>query len=232
MDEATFTDPVKNVRGGIPILYPNAGPIDDPRYPGMKQHGFARNSDQWKSMVSADGRTLTDSLETEATEQYPHASTLTLSAELSESGSVVLTQTAENRGTEPMPVAMGLHPYFKVAPEQKKNIRFAFAGGEHAEQEAATWMEGGTLSLDNPAVDNPNATLEVVLPGVGTLTLLVSPVYKKIWLWSLAGQDFICIEPVMRDIGGLVNDPELIPSGESLSGTLSLHLQPETSVAA
>ena len=41
LDPATLADPTKNVRGGIPVLFPIAGKPD----PGsaLKQHGFARN---------------------------------------------------------------------------------------------------------------------------------------------------------------------------------------------
>src|SRR5690348_15690583 len=45
LDESTLTDPTKNVRGGVPFLFPTAGRLANDRYQGneMKQHGFARN---------------------------------------------------------------------------------------------------------------------------------------------------------------------------------------------
>ena len=47
LDRATLEDPAKNVRGGIPILFPFAGKLEDERFlpagTRMKQHGFGRN---------------------------------------------------------------------------------------------------------------------------------------------------------------------------------------------
>lgn len=47
LDRATFEDPVKNVRGGVPILFPFAGRLSDdqfvPANTRIGQHGFARN---------------------------------------------------------------------------------------------------------------------------------------------------------------------------------------------
>jgi galactose mutarotase-like enzyme len=51
LDRATLADPSKNVRGGIPILFPFAGRLEGDRFtavrPGgapkiKKQHGFCR----------------------------------------------------------------------------------------------------------------------------------------------------------------------------------------------
>src|SRR5688572_25209154 len=48
-DQATFNEPLKNVRGGVPILFPSPGKLDNDRWSydskqgTLKQHGFARN---------------------------------------------------------------------------------------------------------------------------------------------------------------------------------------------
>src|SRR5687767_11520185 len=53
LDEATFRDETKNVRGGNPVLFPSPGPLANERFTwggrsgSMKQHGFARNR-AWK----------------------------------------------------------------------------------------------------------------------------------------------------------------------------------------
>ncbi len=41
LDRETFNDPTKNVRGGIPLLFPNAGPLKRGLY-NLPQHGFVR----------------------------------------------------------------------------------------------------------------------------------------------------------------------------------------------
>ena len=53
LDEATLLDPSKNVRGGIPILFPSPGKLEgdafarDGRSGHLGQHGFGRNL-AWK----------------------------------------------------------------------------------------------------------------------------------------------------------------------------------------
>src|SRR5690242_2258038 len=47
MDRATLDDPSKNVRGGIPVLFPFSGKLEHETFAltgtKMKQHGFGRN---------------------------------------------------------------------------------------------------------------------------------------------------------------------------------------------
>src|SRR5687767_13591779 len=49
LDPATLADPSRNVRGGIPVLFPSPGKLDGDHYSRggrsgeMKQHGFARD---------------------------------------------------------------------------------------------------------------------------------------------------------------------------------------------
>ena len=67
--------------------------------------------------------------------------------------------------------------------------------------------------------------MEVQIPNLGKLTFKVSPEYKKIWIWSQPGKDFICIEPVMRDVGGIIDDPEKVKSNQKFSANLNLSLE-------
>ena len=52
LDRETFNDVIKNVRGGIPLLFPNAGPLKGGLY-NLPQHGFVRKM-PWK--VTAQNR--------------------------------------------------------------------------------------------------------------------------------------------------------------------------------
>lgn len=227
LDEDTFADRQKNVKGGIPILFPNAGPNRSAEYPGLLQHGFARTS-AWTREESQDPRTFLESLEsTEDTRAvFPHDFRLEVGGRLEEDGSLSLDQGITNRNAvEDLPVSSGLHPYFKVPHAEKANIKFDFPGGELIEHDVEKWSTGGTTSIDNPKVADPNAVLRVEIPGLGTLILDVDATYKKIWVWSQPDKDFVCIEPVMRDSGGLVNDPERIKPGQRLSARLNLRLE-------
>jgi galactose mutarotase-like enzyme len=123
-----------------------------------------------------------------------------------------------------LPIAMGLHPYFRVPHDEKTNIRFNFEGGALIEQQIEQWANGKMVSIDNPKVSNPAAVMEVVTPGLGILRIDASPEYRKIWIWSEPGKDFICIEPVMRDIGGLIKNPELVKPGEIFTASVNFSI--------
>ncbi len=213
-DEETFADPEANVRGGIPILFPNAGLVESSLFPGLKQHGFARNSSNWKSEIHHDRFIETLTPEEKNVTSYPCQFELTVSGIISANGSFVLEQKVTNlEKTRELPIAMGLHPYIKVPNAEKENIVFNFEGGSYISDHATQWMNGETIVIDNPKTKDPSAVLEIVIPSLGTLIMDVSVEYQKIWIWSQPGKDFICIEPTMRDIGGFVTDPEKIPPG-------------------
>lgn len=218
MDDSTFKDPSKNVRGGIPFLFPQSGPIDDPRYPGLKQHGVARLSDKWSVDASSAAGTFAETLRVDQPlPEYPFPFEFTAVGEFNDEASFRLLTIARNLGAEPMPISMGLHPYFRTPAHERANIRFEFPGGEKAERDADTWMNDGTISLDNPG-----QPMRVVLPGEGTIELMASPEYAKVLVWSKPGADFVCIEPVMGDDGKLTRDPYMVPPGDSLAASLTI----------
>src|ERR1035437_2131349 len=70
MDEDTLRNPKVSVKGGIPVLFPNAGPIDSPQFPGLKQHGFARDL-QWQANKKADTFLLTLTSDDETKKVFP-----------------------------------------------------------------------------------------------------------------------------------------------------------------
>jgi galactose mutarotase-like enzyme len=227
LDQATLQDTNVNVKGGIPILFPNAGPLppENPQYPILKQHGFARNSSKWRLERTSRGfkETLISDMDTNAV--FPYNFRFSLMANFEEDGSFSINGEVENTGEIELPLAMGLHPYFKVPQDEKGQIKFNFEGGKSVEEQVELWANGKSISIDNPRVKDPDAIIEVVIPSLGTLIIDVSPEYKKIWIWSIAGKDFICIEPVMRNAGGLIENPENIPPKETLHTRVSFKLK-------
>src|SRR3989344_4016191 len=183
LDPVTLQDPNVNVKGGIPILFPNAGPLENPQYPNLKQHGFARNSSQWRleRMNRGFQETLVSDIDTNAV--FPHDFRFSLIGSFEENGSFSIKEQVE------------------------------------------LWANGQAISIDNPGVNNPNATIEVIIPSLGTLIIDLSPEYKKIWIWSMVGKDFICIEPIMRDAGGLIENPENIPPKKTLHTRVNFKLK-------
>lgn len=227
-DVGTFNDLAKNVKGGIPILFPNAGPIEHPDFPNLKQHGFARNADAWK-IDSISDRGFVESLHSDETtrELFPYDFLLKMRGEFDDDGSFTLIQEVKNESADrAMPVSMGLHPYFRVPADRKGEIKFNFPGGEIAEQGIEKWNNGKAVSLDNPSTEEKLVPLNIVIPELGTVVITASPEYQRIWIWS-AGPDssFICVEPVMRDKGGLVENPELIQPGQTIAPKIKIELK-------
>jgi galactose mutarotase-like enzyme len=229
MDQGTFNDASKSVKGGIPIMFPNAGPLKEGPYK-LEQHGFARDSKDWQVLESNPNQFTEELLPNDAArEAFPFDHSFRVRGTLEDDGSFTLAQEATNlEESKDMPVSSGLHPYFPVPVDKKKDIKFMFPGGEIAEQGVAQWEREGevkTIKLDNPKVQDSQAVLRVEIPELGTLVLDVSKEYQRIWVWSQAGKDFICIEPVMRDAGGLVDDPELVPPQKTLTAKVNFRLE-------
>ena len=228
VDEKTFNDVNRNVRGGIPILFPNSGPLrsENNPYPELKQHGFARNSN-WISEHTGEKKFSEKLLSNDNTKKvFPYDFEMHMKGELKQDGSVVLSQEVTNSDRDrEMPVSMGLHPYFKVPNEKKEYIKFNLSGGEKIEQDFDNWSQGGTTSTDNPKVNKPEEILKIEIPELGTLIIDASVEYQKILIWSLPEHNFICIEPVMRNNDGLIDNPHIIKPNGTLSGKVIFRLE-------
>ena len=226
LDQATFQDKTLNIKGGIPILFPNAGPIESSNFPNLKQHGFARDSNKWLAIKTHDGFKETLTSEKENLTSYPYNFILSIEGHLKNNGSFTIKQKVDNlEKDKELPISMGLHPYFKVSNEDKKNIKFNFEGGKLIEKQVDIWANGKAVSIDNPKIQDSFAVMEISIPNIGTLVIDASSEYQKIWVWSMKDKDFFCVEPVMRNKGGLVNDPEMVRQKESFTATVNFKLK-------
>ena len=52
LDPNNFYNQEQKVRGGIPNLYPNSGPMREDSQYNLKQHGYGRMSDKWEKEES------------------------------------------------------------------------------------------------------------------------------------------------------------------------------------
>lgn len=225
-NDETFRDINKNVRGGIPILFPNVGELKNSPYP-LKQHGLARTSKNWRvKLKNIGGFTEILAADKETKKIFPWNFSLAMKGQWESDGSISLIQEITNwEKDSDMPLAMGLHPYFKVPKDRKQDIKFDFPGGEIIAREYANWSQGGTTIIDNPKLKDPAAILRVIIPGIGAVIMDISAAYQKIWIWSLPGWDFICLEPSLRDLNGLIDNPELIKSRQSFRAKINYRLE-------
>lgn len=241
LDESTFFNPEKNIRGGNPILFPICGQLPNCTYHwngnaySMKNHGVARTS-AWKVdayQKEAPGAYLTISLESnaETMKSYPFSFRLSYTYRL-ENGKLTIEQTISHLGTEQegvMPVHTGFHPYFKVS---SKNIChnltyptcFDYNDMTQKPLEAVFCAEGKveavvtSANTDGSVVfysqDNPNEKIR----------LSASQAYGYIMLWSVDGCDFICVEPWTAKNQEFLRGKELISilPGESINLWMSI----------
>jgi galactose mutarotase-like enzyme len=206
LDEETLADPTKNVRGGVPILFPSPGPLEGGRFSyggktgAMKQHGFARNV-AWR-VASSDARSVTLELQDDdATRaQFPWRFALTYRIALA-GERLRIDQRIENRDDGPMPYAVGFHPYFAVPNADKARARIPTratrAWDNVGKREIAV---DGPIDLTKPEVDlhlidHDAASASLELGDGASVVVSGSDAYTRWVIWTLAGKDFVCLEP-------------------------------------
>jgi galactose mutarotase-like enzyme len=200
LDPATVADPTKNVRGGIPFLFPTAGRLQGDRYQGreMKQHGFARNLPF--TVERRDPRSLTLALRSseETLARFPFAFRVELTFSLT-GAELRIAQRYQNRGSEPMPLHVGFHPYFFVPDADKARARIATDATRAFDN-----VEKRDVSFAGPDFSRPEVDLHLIdhhgshsalrLPGA-TIEIAASAELSHWVIWALAAKDFICLEP-------------------------------------
>lgn len=199
LDEATLLDPSRNVRGGIPLLFPFAGKA--PPGSPLPQHGFARRR-AWEVLTATNDGTrawvecvLRDDAESRAA--WPWAFELRYAVTLAE-GALSLEWTLSNRDPKPLPLHFGIHPYFRVG--EKARVRVEGASGLAFDNRAqvdrhvdAVDFTDGEVDLHFPAPASRRTRLE---RGAGpAVELEWSSQFDTLVLWTLPGQPFVCVEP-------------------------------------
>ncbi|MCC6547448.1 hypothetical protein IT570_09805 [Candidatus Sumerlaeota bacterium] len=192
MDEESFSDASKNVRGGIPLLFPFAsslkGGILEATGTQMPQHGFARNA-AWTVQSQTANSVVMGLKPDEATgAMYPFDWELQAAVDV-DHDSVVIGLGMINRGRVPLPAAPGWHPYFVCPRDRKHEVRVNLPGFDHSRLvNDAEFSFGVPIEMESPVV-------EISLPTVGTIALMFSGEMKHLQFWSQPGRDFVCIEP-------------------------------------
>ena len=229
LDADTLRDPMKNVRGGIPVLFPIAGRLADDKYQvngatyTMKQHGFARNMpwaivDQTTDGGARLGLALTPTPMTRA--QYPFEFRVAMTYLLCEGRLTVQTRVS-NLGDRPMPISPGLHPYFQLADRNKGAARVVTdatqAWDNHAGTEVALRepIDLAADVVDLHILDHWPRTVTLTRPGDRDLELSLGVPDRVLVVWTERGRDFVCVEPWTARANALNTGsaPEVLPGG-------------------
>jgi galactose mutarotase-like enzyme len=191
LDRATLEDPSKNVRGGVPVLFPFAGKLADetfaPAGTRMKQHGFGRNKPWSVVLRRADHLRLSLIEDADTRAQYPYAYQVEHSVQVLPRG-LLITLLVLNIGDRPLPVSPGWHPYFCCPAARKADLR-----GDVPGLTPGLFRDDREFDFGLPAPANGRARFDV--PGLGELCLSFSPEMRHMQFWSQPGRDFVCLEP-------------------------------------
>ncbi len=206
LDESTLRDPAKNVRGGVPLLFPSPGRLTGDRFErdgrsgSMKQHGFARDL-PWlpRAHDDADAARATLVLRSnDATRtMYPWDFQVTLGVAL-RGAALRLDLSVQNTGTSPMPFGFGIHPYFLVS--DKAGARIATRATRAFDNVSKTIVpfRGFDLTakeVDMHLLDHGSSESALDWADGARLELRASPEHRRWVVWTLAGRDFVCVEP-------------------------------------
>jgi galactose mutarotase-like enzyme len=206
MDDATLRDPSKNVRGGVPVLFPTPGKLAndawsrDARSGSLKQHGFAREL-PWSVVDSSKSSTHLRLESNEVTRaQFPWDFALDFRHSL-EGRVLRIDQRIENRSSSPMPFGMGFHPYFRVPQSEKVGVRIETKAKRAFDNVTKKTIDLVSIDLTSKEIDlhllDHGCTESALLfsQGLGEIRVRASAEFTRWVVWTLQGRDFVCLEP-------------------------------------
>jgi aldose 1-epimerase len=244
-----LADHIKNPElGGIPFLAPWADLLDEPAFwangkrygfnMGLGNvrgerpiHGLLTACPHWQIMEAAsdgDSAHVTSRLEfwkyPDLMAQWPFAHEYEITHRL-DNGVLEVKTTVTNLSTEPMPIAIGFHPYFQIPGVPREEWIAHLAARTHviADEHQIPTGEMRPLDIPNPLplrgeiLDDGFADLERDAEGCAHFTIeaggqaietLFGPNYRvaTVYLPPLRPwepQEFICIEPLTAIINGV-----------------------------
>jgi galactose mutarotase-like enzyme len=204
LDEATLVDPTKNVRGGVPVLFPSPGKLTgdafayDGRRGQLGQHGLARTL-PWTVVAADERRAVLELRSDDATRvRYPWSFALRTTITLV-GPRLRLDQRVSNLDDAPLPFGLGLHPYFFVADADKAASQIDTAATRAFDNVRKEIVALRGIDLTQPEVDlhllDHGATHGVLRTPRGVIRVDASAEYRRWVVWTLRGRDFVCLEP-------------------------------------
>lgn len=171
---------------GIPLLWPYANRLDEQAFyangqkysfdPGLgntgrgaiPMHGFLTGATAWKvidAKADATSAWVTAKLEffriPQYMKQFPFAHTLTMTYRLQE-GALEVHTRIDSLSAEPMPVAIGFHPYFQLTDSNREEWHLSVAAKTHWKLDDRTIPTGETEPITNILPDPRNVAVKDV----------------------------------------------------------------------
>ena len=223
LDKETLNNPEQNVRGGIPYLFPICGRLSDDEYTWngekyrMNQHGLARNL-PW-TVLNQDTReevaiTLQLKGDRATRSQYPFDFELDFKYSL-KGKTLRIDQEYRNCSGVELPFYAGFHPYIRVA--EKERLIYDISASAYLDfEDLRIKPYTGNLDLthENQAklfMDHAPGRLSFRDPVLNRkFHYEYGPEFKYPVLWTIPGQDFVCVELFMARPDALNTREDLI----------------------
>ena len=202
-DYKRFLDRTKSIRGGIPILFPICGSLENNSLFGddfldLMQHGFARDQ-EWNYEFNRNKNilclTLTDNEITR--KYYPYFFELEIEIKLSIE-TLILKIEILNKSNTTMPVNFGLHPYFNIS--DFNNIKFVDY------PKCCLNQKNNNLAKTENLLKNLSKGIDLLMYSSGKTSFIDYGLKRKITLtnpspfdisviWSDPPRQMLCMEP-------------------------------------
>ncbi|PLR94443.1 aldose epimerase family protein [Bacillus sp. T33-2] len=239
LNKETFYDANANVRGGIPILFPISGQLENGEYEWdgkvykMRNHGVARTN-PWEVISSnVDGEaSITLSLQSnaETKKAYPFDFEVRFTYVLKDN-SLTIMQEYTNKSASAMPIYAGFHPYFRTASnnlEYKTDAKTYLDYNDMDVQDVSRGLDLSGKKESLVLLDAETPQIAFTLPELKKLVKLeYGEEFKYVYLWTEQGQDFVCVEPWMAMTDELNRKEELsfVSPGETLKTYLTISVE-------
>ena len=218
LDEATLLDEKKNVRGGVPILFPSPGKLAGDRWArggrsgALGQHGFARSL-PWEVVTQGPAEaalSLLSSAETRANFPWEFRLDFRFALRVAPTGAVLrIEQRMHNPGAEALPFGCGFHPYFFVPQAEKAGARIvtgatrAFDNAGKREVSLNGPIDLTAAEVDLHLEDHASSRATLALADGARVEVSGSLELQRWVVWTLAGKEFVCLEPWSGPADGL-----------------------------
>jgi aldose 1-epimerase len=171
---------------GVPLLWPYANRLEEQAFYANGQkysfdlrlgntgsnpipiHGFLTGADAWKVVeAKADASAAWVSMKLEFfripryMKQFPFAHTLTMTYRVQD-GALEVRTRIDSLSDEPMPVAIGFHPYFQLTDSPREQWRLSVAAKTHWLLDASKLPTGQTQPITSLLPDPKNVAVKDV----------------------------------------------------------------------
>jgi galactose mutarotase-like enzyme len=200
----------------------------------MRRHGFARDL-PWEVRSQEASRVVLALGHSEQTlREFPWRFEARLTVSLVGTA-LHLSFSAENRDSRPMPLHLGYHPYFHVPQANKAAARVETDASRAWDNRQGATVAFSGLDLTGPEVDmhlldhSPQGTTLERGPGLRPVELAWSPSFTTLVVWTLAGRDFVCVEPWTAPGGALQTHQGLltVAPGSTFSSEFEISVEPQ-----